>query len=97
MNESSSNHAETTRKFESLLLRHLAEVGQSETAARMGVSESTVSRMKGEDVQRIASFLAAVGLKPVKADALTVDRADFVAVKRMARNWLEADLAAEEI
>ncbi|WP_283148992.1 CII family transcriptional regulator [Silvimonas soli] len=85
---------ETTRKLEAQLLRSLAEVGQVEVSARMGVSESTLSRMKGEDLQRIASLVSALGLKLVRTDALTVDRADFIAVKRMARNWLDADLAS---
>ena len=49
----------------SALLRGLAEVGQRRVADLIGVSESTVSGMKNDQLERFSALLAACGLKAV--------------------------------
>ena len=50
----------------------------------------------GGEIMKMAGFLAALGMKPVKNTALTVERDDFMAMKRFACNWLMADISADE-
>ncbi len=47
----------------SVLLRAVAEVSQVKVAARLRVDPSTISRMKDAEYERIATFIAACGLK----------------------------------
>lgn len=56
------------RKNRGAILRGMAEQSQVKVAERMGVNESSVSRMKDVEVERIATFLAACGLKLVRED-----------------------------
>lgn len=65
MIEVSADWQERSRKNERRVLRSLAETGQCVAASRMGVHESTVSRMKDGDIERFCNLLAAVGLKVV--------------------------------
>lgn len=57
--------AERARKNEKVILSALAEVSQLIAANSMGVSESTVSRMKSGDIEQAGKLLAALGLKVV--------------------------------
>ena len=73
MSEVSSTQTERSRKIESAILRAIAEVGQSEIAKLINVSESTVSRRKDEWTGEVAEFLAASNLKVVPASHFYVD------------------------
>ncbi len=53
------------RKNLTVLLRAIGNVSQVRMAERLGVDESTVSRMKSSEFERIASVVAACGLKLV--------------------------------
>ncbi len=61
-----------SRKYESLLLQRVAEVGLKQLADVVGVDQSTVSRMKWNDFSRILAFL---GLKivPVEMECYSAD------------------------
>jgi len=56
---------ERARKNEMAILRGLAQAGQRRVAECMGVSETTVSRMKEAEIGRVGRLLAACGLKAV--------------------------------
>ena len=73
MSEVSSTQTERSRKIESAILRAIAEVGQSEIAKLINVSESTVSRRKDEWTGEVAEFLAASNLKVVPVSHFYVD------------------------
>lgn len=60
--------AERSRKNLTAILKALSEVGQARVAERLGVSESTVSRMKDTEIERMAAVLSACGLKVVPED-----------------------------
>ena len=66
MNASSPTTTERARKSQSVILRAMQEPGRQTAAATcMGVSESTVSRMKSEQLEQFCLLLAHLGLKVV--------------------------------
>jgi hypothetical protein len=89
---------ESTRKagarIESDILRRLADVTQAHAATCMGVSASTVSRL-AERVGEFAQLLSSIGLQVAPSNAVVVNKDDQRALKRMAFNWLKADLESE--
>lgn len=69
MTASSQSVAETTRKGVQLALQRLQEPGKAgAVAAAMGVSDSTVSRIKTERMEEVVDFLAHLGLKVVPVE-----------------------------
>lgn len=88
------NTRRTGARIESEILRCLADVTQEHAAVCMGVSPSTVSRMR-ERVGEVAQLLAALDLQVAASNSVVVDKEDQRALKRMAFNWLKADLANE--
>lgn len=65
MSEVSAGAEERARKNLSLCLQRLASVGQREAAEAVGVHESTISRMKEGDLEKVCRLLAACDLKVV--------------------------------
>ena len=66
--------AETARKGVQLAFQVLQEPGRAvAAAATMGVSESTISRIKNERMEEVVLFLAALGLKVVPVEFKCVD------------------------
>lgn len=57
--------SDRARKNLKTILQALATVGQGPAADAIGVSESTISRMKDGDLDRLAQLLAVLGLKVV--------------------------------
>jgi hypothetical protein len=61
--------AETARKGVQAALQRLQEPGTGiSVAAAMGVSESTISRLKTERMEEVVTLLAHLGLKVVPTD-----------------------------
>lgn len=78
MTELSATPPERARKAVQLALQRLQEPGTGiAVAAAMGVSESTVSRIKTERLEEVALFLACLGLKVVPAEFKCVDPAAY--------------------
>ncbi len=73
MSEVSSSASDTSRKIERAILHALADHGQAHAAAVMGVSESSVSRMKDDQIEALSRLLAAIGLKVVPAQYKCLD------------------------
>jgi len=73
--------ADASRKNERMVLQTLAERSQVRVAELLGVSESTVSRI---DKTTVAAFLAACGLKVVKAEMRCFDPEYIRALKTLA-------------
>ena len=66
MNASSTTPTERARKSHTVILRGMQEPGrQTAVATCMGVSESTVSRLKTEHLEQFCHLLAHLGLKVV--------------------------------
>ena len=69
MAESSGGASERARKTVQLVLQRLQEPGTGvAVAAAMGVSESTVSRLKTTHLEEMELMLATLGLKVVPAE-----------------------------
>lgn len=73
MSEVSSSASDTSCKIERAILHALADHGQAHAAAVMGVSESSVSRMKDGQIEAMSRLLAAIGLKVVPAQYKCLD------------------------
>lgn len=68
---------ERTQKAVSLVLQRMAEGTQAALAVSMGISESTVNRIKTERLEEVMLMLAHLGLKVVPADYKCVDRESY--------------------
>lgn len=77
-----------SRKNYSLILKRMGLVGQVRIAQAINVHESTVSRMKESDFERIARMLAAMGLKVVPEDQDTLDRRKIDAMLLLAKSYV---------
>lgn len=58
---------------------------QAHAASCMGVSESTVSRMKDQELEKLSGLLAACGLKVVPIDMHCYPEAEIEALRVLAR------------
>jgi len=76
---------ERSRKAVQAVLQALAEPGrQVAIATAMGVSESTISRLKNDHLESFALLLTYAGLKVVPVDRVCVDPATFESVSHIA-------------
>lgn len=80
-----------TREFLSTVLQRLASVGQRTVAEGLGVSESTVSRMKEGELERLCRMLALLGLRLVPAEAKCHPPEYIQALKALAKIGLAAE------
>ena len=80
MSAVSPTPAETARKGSVLAARALAEPGRAAAvAAVMGLSESTISRIKNERLDEVLLFLAHLGLKATPTSYRCIDERTFEA------------------
>lgn len=74
----SKTPAEIARKGVQFALQALQEPGKAgAVAAAMGVSDSTISRIKTERLEEVVMFLAHLGLKVVTSESRCVDPAAY--------------------
>lgn len=64
---------ERARKIRAAIFDGLARVGQAEVARRLGISESGVSKAKGDELEVAAKILAAAEMKAVPVHFECVD------------------------
>lgn len=64
---------ERAQLAQSLVLQRLAAATQTATAAAMGVSESTINRIKTERLEEVLTMMAHLGLKVVPFEFKCVD------------------------
>lgn len=72
------------RRNHSMLLRSISDVSQKRIAALIGVSETTMSEVKNEQLERIAALIAACGLKLSPVTHQTFDESYISALKTLA-------------
>ena len=90
MSALSTEQQGTARKITSLVLQRLASVGQSKVALTLEVSESTVSRWKDGDIEKMAQTLAVLGLKVVPVTSRCFEPTYIEALKMLARQALDS-------
>jgi len=81
--------SEMARKIEATILHKLASVGQAAVAERLQVSESKVSRFKGDDLRELAIMLDVLGLKVVPQHVRCYDEATLAAMLTLAKQRME--------
>lgn len=82
--------AERARKNEVAILRALANVGQCRVAEMTGMSETAVSRLKGDALGQLAAVAAACGIKCVPQDMECFDPEYVRALRVMAGVGIKA-------
>lgn len=76
---------ERARKIQRIVLQRVQrDASQAAVAAAMGVSESTVSRLLSEHLDKLAAVLAHAGLKVVPVERVCVDPSMYEAMTRIA-------------
>lgn len=95
---SSSTPAERSRKMVSLVLQRMQEPGrQVAIAALMGVSESTVSRLKNEQLENLTHLLVHAGLKIVPFESVCVDRLTYESMVHIATRAMANPQTAKQL
>lgn len=85
MTTASLGAEERSRKNLTVILKALSVKGQAVAADCMGVSESTVSRMKDGELEKLSGLLAAIGLKVVPTNMHCYPEAEIEALRILAR------------
>ena len=88
MPEVSADLNGTARKNAFTILQRLSSVGQSRVPESVGVSESTISRWKDGEIDRLGLTLAVLGLRVVPQDARVVDPAKLAVLMALAEDGL---------
>lgn len=89
--------AERARKNLSMILQRLSSVGQNTVAEGIGKSETFVSRLKEEDLERFALILALLDLKAVPTDMRCYPEAQIEAIFTLAKSHMQALDSAEKL
>lgn len=98
MPASSVTPAERSRKMVSVVFQALQEPGrQASIAVAMGASESTVSRIKNEQIENLTLLLAHAGLKIVPVDYVCVDRQTYESVAHLATRAMSRPEIAKQL
>jgi len=100
MATSSPTPAERARKYVSLVMQRLAG-SQDAIAATMGVSGSTISRLKSDHIETFCAVLAHAGLKVVPVEMKCYPEDQMEAILTLARERLRqiqnaSDMAVDE-
>ncbi|NVZ77135.1 transcriptional regulator [Pseudomonas gingeri] len=77
------------RKNYSVLMQHLASVGNAPVALAVGCDEATISRMKPEKFEQFCQILAVLGLKIVPTNMRCFDVRDIEAILYQAKRRME--------
>lgn len=78
-------YLDRARRNERLVIARVEKIGGDETARRMGVSDSTVSRLKNGERAQWCGFLAALGLKVVPVEKQCYSPEYMQALRTLAR------------
>lgn len=81
---------ERARKNRAAIFAGLSSVGQVKVAERLGVAESTVSKMKGDELELAAKVMAVAGLKVVPESFRCVDPRYMDAILTLAGKQLDS-------
>ena len=79
-----------SRKNLQVVLNALMSKGQVHVAEAIGVHESTVSKMKDGELERVAQMLAAMGLQVVPESSRHYAPDEIAALRTLARKGLDA-------
>ncbi len=92
----SADQTATARKIAGTILQRLASVGQAKVAIALEISESTVSRWKDGDIDKMSQTLTVLGLKVVPASQKCFEPHYIDALRMLARQALDEPAQALE-
>lgn len=96
--EVSTGLTESARKMHSLVLRRMHEPGmQTVLAELLNVAESTVSRMKSDQLGPMCELFAHLGLKLVNQDDVCVDAKSFECATHFASRAMANPAIARQL
>jgi len=86
MGELSATPIERSRKALAMVLQSMQDPGTQRSVAHvLGVSESTVSRIKNEKLEDALALVYQLGFKVVESSRVCVDRSTYEAMATIAR------------
>lgn len=91
------NTRKRAEKLQADILQRISKVSQTVVAKRLGISDSTVCRMKETALPDITQLLAALNLKVVASDSVSMTQDELRVLKRWGIEYLEADLEKDLI
>jgi hypothetical protein len=98
MSDSVSSVDETARNSHSIVLQRIREPGrQLAVATAMGLSESTISRLKNEHLQPLCTLLAHCGLKIVPTENTCIAPDKINALLTLAKAHLDQIDSANQL
>lgn len=97
MSAVSPDIAERARKNFSAVLNAFKREGQVHVAARIGIHESTLSKLISGDLEKVCSALAAAGLKTVPIEYKCYRAEDIEPYIQLARQHMARLKSAEDL
>jgi hypothetical protein len=98
MTQLSITPAERSRKAHAAILRAMEAPGTGRNVAQvLGVSETTVSRIKTEKLEDAITLMCHLGFKVVDESRVCVDRAAYEAMSTLARKAMACDATARRL
>lgn len=97
MNKLSETQEERARKNNTIILQRLASVGNKPVAHALGCDESTISRMRAEKIQELATMLAVLDLKVVPVDMRCFKQSDVEFFMYGSKKWHERLQSADDL
>lgn len=87
---------ERANRMESLILKRLGG-SQAQIAANLGISESSISRLKGDHLNLFCNLLAQIGIKAVPVEKRCFDESEIAAYLTLARKHMEHTESVESL
>jgi hypothetical protein len=88
---------ETAQRNYTTALKALAELSQTRAAELMGVSDTTVCRLKSSELEQICTLLAACCLRVTPTSCEVYDEAFIAALRTLARHGINASPKSQEV
>ena len=88
---------EKSRRYHSLVLQRVTNIGQGYVAEQIGLSVPTVSRFFADDLERACQVLAALGLKVVPGDMKCYPAEEIEAIFTLARTSMNKMGSVEKL
>jgi hypothetical protein len=88
---------EIARRNHTAVLSALAQVSQTKVAELIGCSDSTVHRIKTQELETLSAFLAACCLKLVPVSAETLDEDYIRALRTLAGHGIKTAPKSKEV
>lgn len=98
MSELCAGPLERARKAHATILQRLQEPGRGVSlATTLGVSESTISRLKNDQLENVLAFIHALGFRLVEHGKTCVDAGEIQMLRKTYARAVQDDLVAARL